>query len=85
MGFIKRVATFGFGAIVGSGIGAAVASVLAPQSGQDLQRQVSGLMDEAKANGAAAEEATRTALQQRFREQVNDSNAFTGTQAPATD
>jgi gas vesicle protein len=78
MGFIKRVAVFGIGGIVGSGIGAAVASFLAPQSGQQLQQSVTDLIGEAKVAGEQAQAETEARLKQRFREQVNDPAAFTG-------
>ena len=77
MGFFKRVVTFGFGGIVGGGIGAAVASLLAPQSGEQLRQSVSGLMDEARAAGDVAKAETEQKLIARFRDKVNDPTAFT--------
>jgi gas vesicle protein len=77
MGFFKRVVTFGFGGIVGGGVGAAVASLLAPQSGEQLQKSVSGLMDEARTAGDAAKADTEQKLIERFRDKVNDPTAFT--------
>ena len=81
MGFFKRVATFGLGGIVGGGIGAAVASFLAPQSGEKLQSSVNGLLDEARTAGDAAKAETEQKLIERFREKVNDPTAFTSTPA----
>ncbi|MEJ7838743.1 MAG: hypothetical protein WKF81_07995 [Thermomicrobiales bacterium] len=81
MGFFKRVATFGLGGIVGGGIGAAVASFLAPQTGPQLQQSVTDLLDEAKTAGDAAKTETERQLVARFRDKVNDQDALT---APPT-
>lgn len=77
MGFFKRVATFGLGGIVGGGIGAAVASFLAPQTGSQLQQSVTNLVDEAKTAGDAAKTETERLLLARFRDKVNDQDALT--------
>jgi gas vesicle protein len=79
MGFVKRVVVFGVGGIVGGGIGAAVASLLAPQSGEKLQASVAEMMNEARAAGDAAKAETEREMIARFRDKVNDPTAFTGT------
>lgn len=78
MEFIKRLVAFGFGGVVGGGIGVAVASLLAPQSGEQLQDSVSKLKAEAEAAGDIAKAQTEEAMKQRFRDKVNDQTAFTG-------
>jgi gas vesicle protein len=78
MGFFKRVGTFGLGGIVGTGIGAIVASMLAPQTGEDLQKSINARIDEARAAGAAAEAETRQQMAERFRRKVSDPGAHTG-------
>lgn len=79
MGFFKRVATFGLGGIVGGGIGAAVASFLAPQTGDQLRQSVTDLIGEAKTVGEAAKVETEQKLIARFRDKVNDPEALTTT------
>jgi gas vesicle protein len=79
MGFVKRIVVFGVGGIVGGGIGAAVASLLAPQSGEKLQASVAEMMNEARAAGDAAKAETEREMIARFRDKVNDPTAFTGT------
>jgi gas vesicle protein len=78
MGFVKRIVAFGLGGIVGGGIGAAVASLLAPQSGEKLQASVAEMMQEAKAAGDVAKAETEREMIARFRDKVNDPTAFTG-------
>jgi gas vesicle protein len=78
MEFVKRIVVFGLGGIVGGGIGAAVASLMAPQSGEELQGTVQRVKSEAMAAGDAARTQTREAMIQRFRDKVNDQSAFTG-------
>ena len=78
MEFIKRMIAFGFGGVVGGGIGVAVASLLAPQSGEQLQESVSQLRAEAEAAGEVAKVQTQEAMKQRFRDKVNDQTALTG-------
>lgn len=78
MGFFKRIVSFGLGGIVGGGVGAVVASVMAPQSGEQLRGSVNGLLDEARTAGDAAKSQTEAAMIQRFRDKVGDPNAFSG-------
>ena len=82
MEFVKRIVAFGLGGIVGGGIGVAVASLLAPQSGEQLQASVAKLKAEAEAAGEEARVRTEEAMKQRFRDKVNDQTAFTGATKP---
>ena len=74
----KRLIAFGGGSLVGAAIGAAVAGLLAPQRGEDLQRQARALIDEARSEGDRAAEETRQALASRFRGRVDDPVALRG-------
>ena len=77
----KRWMAFGGGSLLGAAIGAAVAGLLAPQRGAELQRQTRALIDEARREGDRAAEETRQALASRFRGRVNDPTALKGTGA----
>lgn len=74
---VRRVFKFGLGGAVGTGIGLVIGSLLAPQKGEDLQKASRNLIDEAKRAGAEAQARTEAELQQRFRNRVDDSTAFT--------
>ncbi|MGC4191144.1 MAG: YtxH domain-containing protein [Thermomicrobiales bacterium] len=75
---IKRLITFGIGGAIGTAIGAAVASFMAPQTGKELQASTHGFVDEVKAAGDKAQAETEARLTQRFRE-------VTGTRGTLTD
>lgn len=72
-GFVK----FLLGGIAGAAVGAAVAGVLAPQRGAELQAVAHERLQAAKVAGDAAERETQQALQDRFRSRVGDPVAFT--------
>lgn len=74
---MMRMVRFVGGALFGAAVGAAVASVLAPQSGPRLQMQTRELMDEARRQGDLARADTAESLTREFRAKVNDPNAFT--------
>ncbi len=72
-GFLK----FMLGGAAGTAIGLAVASLLAPQKGSDLQAEAHQRLADAKAAGDEAERQTATAMHDRFRQRVGDPVAFT--------
>ena len=74
----KRLLAFGGGSLLGAAIGAAVAALLAPQPGEDLQRQTRALIDEVTSEGDRAAEETRQHLANRFRGRVDDPVALRG-------
>lgn len=73
----KRLMVFGIGGAIGTAIGAAVASLMAPQTGKELQETTHGLVNEVKMAGDRAQAETEAALRQRFREATGTSAAFT--------
>lgn len=75
---IKRVFKFGLGGALGAAIGAGVASLLAPQKGEELQTASRSFISEVKAAGDMAQQETETRMAQRFRVQVADDKALTG-------
>ena len=74
----KRLLAFGGGGLLGAAIGAAVAGMLAPQRGEELQQQARGFLDEVRSEGDRAAEETRQALVSRFQGRVNDPEALRG-------
>ncbi len=74
----KRLLMFGGGSVVGAAVGAAVGGLLAPQRGEDLQRQTRSLIEEAQREGDRAAAETERALVQRFRARVDDPVALRG-------
>ncbi len=74
----RKLLMFGGGSMLGAAVGAAVGSLLAPQRGEELQRQVHALINEARTEGDRAAEETRQALANRFRGRVNDPAALRG-------
>jgi len=75
---IKRVFKFGIGGALGAAIGVGVASLLAPQRGEELQRSSRLFLEEVKAEGDRAQRETEARLAEKYRIQVNDSTALTG-------
>jgi gas vesicle protein len=76
MGAIKRLAKFTGGGVVGAAIGSVTATLLAPESGNELQRKLRERIQQAKLAGLTAKAETEEALIQRFRGRVNDPNAL---------
>lgn len=74
---VKRVFKFGLGGAFGAMIGAGVASLLAPQRGEEFQATSRAFLDEVKSEGERARQATEAELAERFRIQVNDDKALT--------
>lgn len=55
------------GLIIGAAVGVAVASILAPKRGEELQSDIRAYLDEVRSAGAAAEAQRRAELESRFR------------------
>ena len=72
-GFLKFI----LGGAAGTAVGLAVASLLAPQKGSDLQAATHERLAAAKTAGDEAERQTVIAMQDRFRQRVGDPRAFT--------
>ncbi|HEU0164464.1 MAG TPA: YtxH domain-containing protein [Thermomicrobiales bacterium] len=80
---IKRLFNFGLGGAIGTAVGVIVGSLLAPQSGKELQHSTQRFVDEVKAGGDAAQAETEAQIRARFRNRVGDPTAMTETSAKA--
>lgn len=76
MGAAKKFGKFAVGGALGTAVGAAVAMLWAPQSGTELQRSTRALIAETQVAGEQAQTETEAAMQQRFRNRVNDQSAL---------
>jgi hypothetical protein len=76
MSLIGRAFKFTLGTAVGVGVGAAVGLLVAPESGQDLQRNLRDRVKRAKIDGLDAKLAKQSELIRRFRAEVNDPEAL---------
>lgn len=74
---IKRMFKFGLGGAFGAAIGVGVASLFAPQKGEDLQSASRSFLSEVKQAGEQAQQETEARLAERFRVQVGDRKALT--------
>ncbi len=76
---MNKLVSFVVGAGLGAAVGAAVSSLMAPQSGQELQYSVRSTMEEAKVSGEAAEGVYdhEERFRERFRAKVGDPTALT--------
>jgi gas vesicle protein len=76
MGLIKRLGSFIVGGLLGAGVGAAVAMVMAPQSGDEFVEGVERRVDQAKRAGLEAQARTEEELIRRFRTETGDPDAL---------
>jgi gas vesicle protein len=76
MASIDGLLKFIVGGAAGTAVGLAVASLLAPQKGEDLQAAAHQRIADAKAAGDEAERQTEAAIKDRFRQRVGDPDAF---------
>lgn len=76
MGALKRLVKFIGGGVVGAAVGSAVALLLAPTSGRELQQRTHELIRRAKLAGIEAKAAKEDELIRKFRADVNDPEAL---------
>ncbi len=76
MGAIGRIGSFFVGGMLGAGVGAAVAMLVAPQSGEEFVESVERRVDQAKAAGLEAQARTEEELIRRFRAETGDPAAL---------
>jgi gas vesicle protein len=76
MEVIRRLRAFITGGFLGAGVGAAVAMVVAPQSGDEFVEGVERRVDQAKRAGLEAQARTEEELIRRFRAETGDPNAL---------
>jgi gas vesicle protein len=74
-GFLKFVA----GSALGVALGAAVAALVAPSSGEQLQSDTKAFVDHVKSEGDLARKQAEEQAAQRFRARVGDTSALTPT------
>ena len=76
MGAIGRIGAFIVGGALGAGVGAAVAMLAAPQSGEDFAESVERRIDQVKVAGLEAQARTEEELIRRFRAETGDPAAL---------
>jgi gas vesicle protein len=76
MGVIKRLGSLIAGGFLGAGVGAAVAMVVAPQSGEEFVEGVERRVDQVKRAGLEAQARTEEELIRRFRAETGDPDAL---------
>ena len=76
MELVKRLGSFIAGGLLGAGVGAAVAMVVAPQSGDEFVEGVERRVDQAKRAGLEAQARTEEELIRRFRAETGDPEAL---------
>ncbi len=76
MGMLGRLGAFVGGGLLGAGVGVAIAVLNAPQSGDDLKKDVARRVDLVKMAGVEAQARTEEEMIRHFRAQVNDPNAL---------
>lgn len=76
MGMLGRLGAFIGGGILGAGVGAAIAVLNAPQSGDALRKDLERRAELVKLAGVEAQARTEEELIRQFRAQVNDPNAL---------
>jgi gas vesicle protein len=76
MGVIRRFGSFIAGGLLGAGVGAAIAMLVAPQSGEEFVDGVERKVDQAKRAGLEAQSRTEEELIRRFRAETGDPTAL---------
>src|SRR4051794_25070231 len=76
MEVINRLGSFIAGGVLGAGVGAAVAMVVAPQSGEEFVEGVERKVDQVKRAGLEAQARTEEELIRRFRAETGDPDAL---------
>src|SRR5215218_2578772 len=76
MGVIRRIGSFFGGGLLGAGVGAAIAMLVAPQSGEEFVDGVERKVDQAKRAGLEAQARTEEELIRRFRAETGDPDAL---------
>ncbi len=76
MRLLGTLVYFIIGAAVGAAAGALVASMLAPQNGDDLKVKIRERIDEGRKARDHAEAETTEAMKRRFRSKVGDPDAM---------
>ena len=81
MGLIARTMKFALGGMTGAAAGAAVALLIAPESGPELQRKLRERIAAAKVAGLHAKADKEAELVRKFRAEVGDPAALQDVEA----
>jgi gas vesicle protein len=76
MTLLGRIGWFIVGGLLGAGVGAAVATLVAPQSGEAFRDDIEQRMDRVKVAGLEAQTRTEEELIRRFRAETADPEAL---------
>ena len=76
MTLLGRIGWFIAGGLLGAGVGAAVATLVAPQSGEAFREDIEHRMDRVKVAGLEAQTRTEEELIRRFRAETADPEAL---------
>ncbi|MBA3450776.1 MAG: hypothetical protein H0T18_06150 [Chloroflexia bacterium] len=76
MGVLGRLGSFIAGGVLGAGVGAAVAMLVAPQRGDEFVDTFERRVDQAKLAGLEAQARTEEELIRRFRAETGDPDAL---------
>jgi gas vesicle protein len=85
VGVLGRIGAFVAGGVLGAGIGAVVARLNAPQSGDEFQEELDLLVNRARVAGESAQRLTEEELIRRFRAETNDPDALRDLEGQARD
>ena len=76
MSALGRIGSFVAGGLLGAGVGAAVAMLTAPRSGDQFRRDLERRVDQVKVAGLEAQARTEEELIRRFRAETGDPTAL---------
>ena len=76
MTVLGRIASFIAGGLLGAGVGAAVAMLVAPQRGDEFREEIEQRVDRVKVAGLEAQARTEEELIRRFRTETADPEAL---------
>ena len=76
MNVVGRLGSFIVGGLLGAGVGAAVAMLVAPQSGDEFVDTVERRVDQVKLAGLEAQARTEEEMIRRFRAETGDPDAL---------
>ena len=76
MGMLSRIGAFLTGGILGAGVGAAIAMLVAPRSGDEFREEFERTVDQVKVAGLEAQARTEEEMIRRFRAETGDPDAL---------
>lgn len=67
---------FAIGSVLGATLGATIGLLFAPKRGEELQADTSAYLNRIKSEGDQARQEAEARVAERFRQKVNDPDAF---------